>query len=396
MAFLYYSAAIILVLAAAFMMWFFVFGRRTVLKEGASLPGVYAGLAVSALLCILMSLVISYDMYRALSVLEAYGDADFLHLLFIPVSALAAVFLMIPVSGAYARREASVPGNALLLASLIFMLVLNLLCVCVIQDGVHVAAALCFLAAGLLCCVVVYIIPQFSESRYKEELKKIDRMLSDAQSAHYEAVKKSSIETRRARHDMKNHMIALRELAVQSRKEELLAYIDSITEQIEAAAPPYRSGNDIADVIIADKHAKAEKRGLELEVSGDLAGLDIESADLVTILSNLLDNAIEAVSRLYGRNLSPEDKRIVLEFRKNSNFVLMIEKNRSVTKIGKGTILSEKNSPDHGFGISNIRRAVKKYGGEFNISCSEEGELYIVEAEVMLPLKDTPHQSACS
>ena len=388
MSFLYYLFAIILVLTAAFMMWFFVFGRRTVLKEDTSLPGVYAGLAVSALLCILMSLVISYDMYRAVSVLEAYGEKDFLHLLFFPVSSLATVFLMIPVSSAYARRDASVPGNAVMSASLLFMLVLNLLCVCVIHEGAYIDAALCFLAAGLFCCVVVYITPQFSESRYKEELKKIDRMLSDARSAHYEAVKKSNVETRRTRHDMKNHLIAIRELAQQSRKEELLAYIDSITEQIEAAAPPYRSGNDIADVIIADKHAKAEKRGLELTVSGDLAGLDIESADLVTILSNLLDNAIEAVSRLYDRNLPPEDKRISLEFRKNSNFVLILEKNRSITKLGTGKIISEKNSPDHGFGIGNIRRAVKKYGGEFNISCSEEDGLFLVEAEVMLPLKE--------
>lgn len=387
MSFLYYLAAIILVLTAAFMMWFFVFGRRTVIREDTSLPGVYAGLAVSALLCILMSLVISYDMYRAVSVLEAYGKKEFLHLLFFSVSALATVFMMIPVSCSYARREASVPGNAVLFASFLFMLVLNFICVCVIHERTYIAA-LCFLTAGLLCCVVVYISPQFSESRYKEELKKIDRMLSDARSAHYEAVKKSNIETRRTRHDMKNHLIAIRELAQQSRKEELLAYIDSITEQIEAAAPPYRSGNDIADVIIADKHAKAEKRGLELAVSGDLAGLDIESADLVTILSNLLDNAIEAVSRLYGKNLSAEEKRISLEFRKNSNFVLILEKNRSITKLGTGKIISEKNSPDHGFGIGNIRRAVKKYGGEFNISCNEEDGLFLVEAEVMLPLKE--------
>ena len=227
-----------------------------------------------------------------------------------------------------------------------------------------------------------------SRDRYRAELQNIDDRVSEARNAHYEAIKKSSMETRRLRHDMKNHLIALKELASQSRSEELLAYIDSIAEQIEAAAPPYRSGNDIADVIIADKYAKAEKRGLKLCISGDLAGLDIESADLVTILSNLLDNAIEALSRAYGRDLSDEDKKIILEFKKNANFILITEKNKSVSRLTPGNIVSSKNSPDHGFGILNIKRAVKKYGGEFNINCSEEGDIYLVETEILMPLKE--------
>ena len=78
------------------------------------------------------------------------------------------------------------------------------------------------------------------------------------------------------------------------------------------------SDNCKITALVRDRE-KAEKRGLELCISGNLAGLDIETADLVTILSNLLDNAIEAVSRLYGKNLPEEDKKIVLEFKKSGS-----------------------------------------------------------------------------
>lgn len=53
-----------------------------------------------------------------------------------------------------------------------------------------------------------------------------------------------------------------------------------------------------------------------------------------------------------------------------------------------GDLVSDKNSPDHGFGIMNMRRAVKKYGGEYNMNCDESGDIYTVEVEIMLPLRE--------
>ncbi len=369
-------------------MWFFIFGRKAIQKEELASLAQKAVYILTAVFSVLISALIGYDIHKALSFLEIFGDTVFLHALFYPVSALAVVFLLIPFAVVCAKREPVIPGFSAILSSLLVILLLDLLCICVIHEHDTISAPLCYLVSALLSGMVVYYTPRWSNDRYQAELKKIDGMLADARNAHYEAIKKSSMETRRSRHDMKNHLIAMKELAMQERKEELVAYIDNIAEQIEAAAPPYRSGNDIANVIIADKHAKAEKRGLELCISGNLAGLDIETADLVTILSNILDNAIEAVSRLYGKNLPEEDKKIVLEFKKSANFLMIVQKNKSMTKLVPGKIVSSKNSPDHGFGINNIKRAVKKYGGEYHLNCTEAEDLFLVETEIMLPLKE--------
>ena len=386
---IYYALpTIILLFAAAFLMWLFIFGRKAVQKEDLDSWIQKGAHILTAVFSILLSALIGYDIHKALSFLETFGDTEYLHALFYPVSALAVVFLLIPFAMVCAKREPVIPGVSAILSSLLVILLINLLCFCVIHEHDTISAPLCYLVSALLSCMVVYYTPRLSNDRYQAELKKIDGMLADARNAHYEAIKKSSMETRRSRHDLKNHLIAMKELAMQERKEELIAYIDNIAEQIEAAAPPYRSGNDIADVIIADKHAKAEKRGLELCISGDLAGVDIETADLVTILSNLLDNAIEAVSRLYGKDLPAEDKKIHLDFKKSANFLMILQKNKSMTKLVPGKIVSSKNSPDHGFGITNIKRAVKKYGGEYHLSCTEAEGLFLVETEIMLPLKD--------
>ncbi len=383
-----YALTLILIPAAAFLMWFFILGRRGASRQSLSIAAVKADYIISAGLCILMSLIMTFDIRRALVFLESYGEKEILNIVFFPVSALTVCFIMIPGSVINAKKENLIPGVTAVFLSCLYMVLINLLCLCVTGDHSDLYGALSFLVTATICSIIIYTAPMRSRDRYRAELQNIDDMVSEARNAHYEAIKKSSMETRRLRHDMKNHLIALKELASQSRSEELIAYIDSIAEQIEAAAPPYRSGNDIADVIIADKYAKAEKRGPKLCISGDLAGLDIESADLVTILSNLLDNAIEALSRAYGRDLSDEDKKIILEFKKNANFILITEKNKSVSRLTPGNLVSSKNSPDHGFGILNIKRSVKKYGGEFNINCSEQGDIYLVEAEILMPLKE--------
>ena len=373
----YAAVASVFIFIAAYLLWAYIFGR----KGGKP--------SASILLCLLIEAFISNDLYLALRIFTEYGDTEFLKLFLIPVSSLLALFVLIPAAIRNARKEPVLPEVHVLVESFLIIAVLNFMCLEVLRDSISGFTSLSFASLGLLSTMIVIYTPYVSTVRYNAKIKKIDEKLSAAQNAHYESVIQSNFEMRRVRHDMKDHLLAIRNLADKERKDELITYVDSILSDIGSAAPPYRTGNDTADVIIADKKAKARKRGLDLTVSGDIVGVDIESADIVTILSNLLDNAIEAVCRLYGAELDPEQKTIELEFKKNSNFLVIVEKNISGQSIAKDMIRSSKDSPDHGFGVYNIRKTVKKYGGEFNSDCERIGdkELYMVEVELMLPMK---------
>ena len=272
---------------------------------------------------------------------------------------------LIPFAIRAGSREPVVPETFIVAESFLVIAILNSICLSVFGFSSSAYAALCFGALGLLCLIVAVYTPYVSTGRYNAEIRRIDEKINAAQNAQYEAVMQSNFELRSVRHDMKNHLLAIKSMASKS-----------------------SSGNDIADAIIADKIAKAKKRGLSFKVSGDMAGVKIEANDLVTILANLLDNAIEALCRLYGSDLSSSQKTIELELRKNSNFLYIVEKNISGDKIDKGLIRSSKDSPDHGFGVFNIRKVVKKYGGEFDISCESIGgsPLYTVEVQIILPM----------
>ena len=366
-------SAVLLSIGAAYLLWHFVYGSRSV---------------VSFVFSLLTSLVISFDLYLAVRILAAYGDMDLLTSLLLPVSSLGCAFLLIPFAIRAGSREPVVPETFIVAESFLVIAILNSICLSVFGFSSSAYASLCFGALGLLCLIVAVYTPYVSTGRYNAEIRRIDEKINAAQNAQYEAVMQSNFELRRVRHDMKNHLLAIKSMASKSSDPELIDYVDSILGDIDSAAVPYRSGNDIADAIIADKIAKAKKRGLSLKVSGDMAGVKIEANDLVTILANLLDNAIEALCRLYGSDLSSSQKTIELELRKNSNFLYIVEKNISGDKIDKGLIRSSKDSPDHGFGVFNIRKVVKKYGGEFDISCESIGgsPLYTVEVQIILPM----------
>ena len=367
------SLAVIFAVGAAYILWRYVYGSRSI---------------ISLVLSLFSSLLISADLYLALRVLADYGDRRFLLSFLMPVSSLSCLFLLIPPFVRSRSREPMVPDTYVLVESFLFITILNSICISIFRFEPSLYASLCYLASGLLCLTIAVYTPYVSVGRHNAEIRRIDEKITAAQNAQYEAVMKSNFELRRVRHDMKNHLLAIRNMAEKTSDPELIGYVDSILGEISSASVPYRTGNDIADAIIADKTAKANKRGLELKVSGDMAGAKIEANDIVTILANLLDNAIEAVCRLYGTELSSDQKTIELELRKNANFLYIIEKNISGERIDKGIIRSSKDSPDHGFGVFNIRKTVKKYGGEFDISCEnlEGTSLYMVEVELILPM----------
>ena len=97
--------------------------------------------------------------------------------------------------------------------------------------------------------------------------------------------------------------------------------------------------------------------------------LPVRDEDLCILLTNLLENALEAC-----REMEPERERSLLLRISTNEDHIMIDCENSTDKeikiLPDGTIpTSKSDSVDHGYGISSVRRIVEKYCGEFEISC---------------------------
>lgn len=163
-------------------------------------------------------------------------------------------------------------------------------------------------------------------------------------------------------HDFLNHLNALLVLAEQNKSAEEIRYLKEQIGLESDSVDIIDTGDAVINAVLNIKFREAKKKGITMPLMiDDLSNLRINESDIVTILSNILDNAIDAAEQC-------DIKKIVLQISKNeqerklfidsSNTCLVDsynDKHRYTTKTDKD---------NHGYGIMNIKYAVEKNNGE--------------------------------
>ncbi len=175
-------------------------------------------------------------------------------------------------------------------------------------------------------------------------------------------MQRSSREIQELRHDMKNHLLAISELARTQDNAQITDYTDKLLDKMMPQTEYSRTGMIPVDSIINYKLSQAEQAGIR--VSSDIAvpeEIRIEADDLVTVIGNLLDNAVEAVSK------RKDDKYISLsmKFQKGSLLITLKNSFDGILKMKNDRYLTTKNDPkQHGIGLQSIETVIRKYNGE--------------------------------
>lgn len=189
------------------------------------------------------------------------------------------------------------------------------------------------------------------------------------QYKYYMNIKKNQDKIRQLHHDMKNHIICMRKLNQNGYDNE--SYIESIDKNIKSYENTFYTGNVLLDIILGEKKQICDNKNIKFLSSINFTKCDfIDSEDICSIFSNILDNAIEACTKINGNNkfISAEGK-IVEKF-----FILKVE-NSKVNKINikNNNFVTDKNNKfSHGLGISNIKNSVEKYNGETVINYTDD------------------------
>jgi hypothetical protein len=157
---------------------------------------------------------------------------------------------------------------------------------------------------------VFYLYDKISEMLLEQSQK---RLLAE-QNKYYEKqldmMKFSSETTLSIRHDMKNHLLALRSLAQNHCHDELLQCFNDMIAGCEVQTLFSRSGNVVIDSIVNFKLEEAFKLGAKISVDINFPkDLELPAFDMVRVLGNLLDNAIDALKAIEdGRRISVKIK----------------------------------------------------------------------------------------
>lgn len=223
-------------------------------------------------------------------------------------------------------------------------------------------------------------VKQQQAKRFRE-MTELSEQYMTAQARHFEQTRAADAEMRMLRHDMKNHITVMNGLYRSGKTDELGEYLNGLSDSFADSLAVNDTGSEIADAIISEKRAVAETSGTKLVCDGSLKGLAINAVILCTVLSNLLDNAIEAAEQ------TDNERIITLTAKRTGSFYFISISNpcRGYVDVSADMITTKPDREHHGLGLKSVRNTLEKCGGTLELSCKKAGEGYVFTAEVILP-----------
>jgi len=189
-------------------------------------------------------------------------------------------------------------------------------------------------------------------------------------SKQCEIMQSSTKELQEFRHDMSNQFIALSHLIESGQYDDASKQLGVLASLTKNKIIYSTSGNVIVDGLINYKLQNAQNDSIKVKTEIAVPSqLKIATTDLVTVLGNLIDNAIKGMCDV------TTDKRILTIKIVFSQERLIIRISNPYTgdilcKDGK-IISSKQDKNNHGLGLNNIAKVVNKYKGYMDIDYSD-------------------------
>jgi sensor histidine kinase regulating citrate/malate metabolism len=177
------------------------------------------------------------------------------------------------------------------------------------------------------------------------------------------------------RHDMKNYIGCALSLLKQGDYEEAEKYLSKISyDKLGSIIQYIATSSTIVNAVMNSKLTLCKEHGIIINcnISGSIE--KIQEMDLSILLSNLLDNAIEACQRNKGKS------KIDFEVSDSKGYLNISLKNtveKSVLSGNPKLRTSKKDSANHGFGLKTVNDIVKKYDGMMNMF--EEKDSFVTD-----------------
>lgn len=185
-------------------------------------------------------------------------------------------------------------------------------------------------------------------------------------------------------HDVKHTMRTIAALAEEGATEEIIELIEGLQITLSRIEQNILCSHKILNALFAERKSSADEKGVALryDITEPLYLQNIDDTDLVTLIGNILDNAIEAE----GQAAEPEGILFSMKMARESRHIIILVENsydenddeEKKEKAGTGRVGAK-----HGIGLRSIRRIVGKYGGIMEDK-KEEGRFHI---KIILPVQ---------
>ena len=186
----------------------------------------------------------------------------------------------------------------------------------------------------------------------------------------YHSISDNLERQKRKSHEYNNHLAAIKGMLEQGQIDELQEYVSVIVDKEKKLTTEINTYHVIINAILNTKYEETRQKDITFIMKvNDLSGITISDEDIVVLLSNLLNNAIEACEK-------SKEKMLKLKFVIEDDQIILSVKN-SIADLPvsvDGELISSKEDKEdnHGIGMKNIIGVIEKYSGRYVIDFDEK------------------------
>lgn len=229
------------------------------------------------------------------------------------------------------------------------------------------------LSIGTLCfCVmlaianiaIIYLFDLMEQSTAEAKKLALLNQQMDIQTSGIMALEKNYRAQRKATHEYRNQLQTIHDLLVAENKDAALSYIQQLQGMQTSRIFTVNSHHPIIDAVLNQKYLLAQEYNIDIQMRvSDLSQVKFTADHLVVLLSNLLDNAIEACLRL------PDHRAIECSIIHSDSLYLSVRNTSLPVEISDNFIPTSKEpKEDHGYGLPHIDYILKQLNAEYALS----------------------------
>ncbi len=280
-------------------------------------------------------------------------------------------------------REFHIQSRWMLLALLfpLFSLVFIITLFLQAQNEADLSIGAVLLSGGLAVANigVQFAIYSLEEATRKDQEAALLRQQIALQGEEYRELENTYRAQRQAAHDFHQHLQTIRALAEGSASGALLDYLDEVQQMDTSRIFIANTGNPVIDAVLNKKNQIAQEKNITLRLQvNDLAAFPLPLDAMVVLLSNLLDNAIEAAEKCAGAK--EIECNLLLE---NTLYISVGNTSQEVTIINGQVATTKADKLNHGYGLATIRGILNQWNAEYAFNYADGW--FQFAAEVPIP-----------
>ena len=233
----------------------------------------------------------------------------------------------------------------------------------------------CLIAMNIL---VIFFMDDLAEKARLKQEKLVFEMDVKRQREMYDSWEEKLMCQRSISHEYRNNLLYMSTLLEKKEYGKLSEYFKKVSGEYTIGMDIINTNNPVVNVLMNTKYYEAKKVGASFICKiNDLSCITMEETDLILLVSNLLNNAIEAVQKCSGNKVIKV--KIVIE---NGKLIVSVRNtyNGKIKKDGdKFKTTKKEKSELHGIGIKNVIRVTEKYHGlHLFETCGEEFSAVVI------------------